>query len=110
MTIKLPSHDEDSAHYTAAIVSSILIRDPEGNIVPNQYLRQHHDGSTITKTLVDMDDLVDSPINKTQSVPNPSLSLVDSLPAWLQHGSKVTYDHRGEFHKGFIVILADGTA
>ena len=68
-------------------------------MVPNQYLLQHHDGSTITKTLVKMDELVDSPINTTQSVPNPSLPLIDSLPAWLQHGSKVTYDHGGEFHK-----------
>ena len=29
---------------------------------------------------------------------------------WLQHGCKVTYDHDGEFHKAFIMILADGTA
>ena len=110
MTIKLPNHDEDSADYTTAIVSSIPIRDPEGDMAPNQYLLQHHDGSTITKTLVEMDELVDSPINTTQSVPNPSLPLIDSLPAWLQHSCKITYDHDGEFHKGFIVILADGTA
>ena len=57
-----------------------------------------------------MDKLVDSPINTTQSVPNPSLPLIDSLPVWLQHGCKVTYDHEGEFHKGFIMILTDGTA
>ena len=110
MTIKLPSHDEDAADYTTTIVSSIPIRDPEGDVVPNQYLLQHHDGSTITKTLVEMDELVDSPINNTHSVPNLSLPLVDSLPAWLQHGCKVTYDHDGEFHKGFIMILDDGTA
>ena len=79
-------------------------------MVPNQYLLQHHDGATITKTLIEMNKLVDSPINTTQLVPNPSLPLVDSLPAWLQHGSKVTYNHEGEFHKGFIMILADGTA
>ena len=79
-------------------------------MAPNQYLLHHHDGSTITKTLVEMDKIVDSPINNTQSVPHLSLPLIDSLPTWLQHGSKVTYDHEGEFHKGFIMILADGTA
>ena len=81
MTLKLPSHSNDSADYTPAIVSFIPICDPEGNTIPNQYLLQHHNGSTITKTLVKIDELVDSPINNTRSVPNPSHLLVDSLPA-----------------------------
>ena len=52
-------------------------------MVPNQYLLQYHGGSTITKALVEMDELVDSPINNSHSVPSPSLPLIDSLPAWL---------------------------
>ena len=51
MILKLPSQDKDSADYTTAIVSSIPIRDPEGDMVLNQYLLRHHDGSTITKTM-----------------------------------------------------------
>ena len=79
-------------------------------MVPNQYLLQHNAGSTINKTRVEMDELIDFPINNTRLVANPSLPHIASLPAWLQHGSSVTYNHEGEFHKGFIVILADGTA
>ena len=80
MTIKLSSHVEDAAYYTTAIVSSIPIRDPEGDIVPNQYLLQHHDGFTITKTLVEMDELVESPITTLSwSLTRPSLSLTPSL-------------------------------
>ena len=94
--------DDDEDDCTTAIVSSIPICDGDGNTVPSQYLLQLHNGTTITKTLVEMDEIADSPANKTTVALNPSLPIVDSLPAWLQHGSKVTYDHAGEFHKGFI--------
>ena len=57
-----------------------------------------------------MDKIADSPANKISVTMNPSLPVVDSLPAWLQHGSKVTYNHAGEFHKGFIMIGRDGAA
>ena len=110
MPIKLPSHDADSADYTTAIVSSIPIRTAEGDAVPDRYLLQHHDGSTVTKSLMEMDELADSPINKTRSSPTPSLPIITRLPAWLQHDEKVTYDHNGEFHKGFIQITTDGAA
>ena len=33
MIIKLPSHNEDSVDYTTAIVSSIPIRGPKGDMV-----------------------------------------------------------------------------
>ena len=91
-------------------MSSIPIRDAAGDTVPGQYLLQLHDGTTITKSLVEMDEIADSPANTPSVAPNPSLATVDSLPAWLQHNAKVTFDHAGEFHKGFIMIGRDGTA
>ena len=57
-----------------------------------------------------MDAITDFPINKTRVDPNPYLPVIESLPDWLQHGCKVTYDHTGEFHKSFIMIGRDGAA
>ena len=57
-----------------------------------------------------MDEIADSPINKTRVAPTPSMLLITSIPAWLQHGSKVSYGHKGQFHKGFMMITSDGTA
>ena len=108
MILKLSRKDDDPADYTTAIVSSIPIRNSAGNAVPNQYILQHHNGSTFTKKLSKRDKVADSPINKTRSVPTPSLPLSDSLPIWLQHGCKITYNHDGEYHKGFIMISDDG--
>ena len=110
MPSKLPSKDGNLANYTTAIVSSIPIRNSAGDTMPNQYLLQHYDGSTFTKTLAKMDKIADSPINKTRSAPTPSLPLINSLPSWLQHGCKVTYNSGSEYHKGFIMISGDGTA
>ena len=86
MSLKIPSNEDDDDNYTTAIVSSIPIRNPSGNTVPCQYLLQLHDGSTFTKILTEMDVIANSPINKNRAAPNPSLPVVDSLPAWLQHG------------------------
>ena len=47
---------------------------------------------------------------KNRVAPNPYLPVIDSLPAWIHHGCKVTYNHTGEFHKGFIMIGRYGTA
>ena len=66
---------------TTAIVSSISIRDGKGNALPGQYLLQFHDGITVTKTLAKMDEIADSPANKTNTTLNPSLPVVNSLPA-----------------------------
>ena len=55
-----------------------------------------------------MDEIADSPANKTSTTLNPSLPVVESLPALLQHGSKVTYDYACELHKGFSMIGRDG--
>ena len=103
MPLKIPSTKNDDDDYTTAIVSSISICDPSGNTIPYQYLLQLHDSSIFTKTLTEMDVIADSPINKTRVAPTPYLPFLDSLPAWLQHGCKVTYDHAGDFHKGFRV-------
>ena len=91
-------------------MSSIPICDGGGNNVPRQYLLQIHDGTTTTKTLVEMDGITDFPAKKTSVALNLFLPLVDSLPAWLKNDSKVTYDHPTEFHKGFLVIGYDGAA
>ena len=107
MLIKIPKN-KDNDDYTTAIVSSTPIHYPLGNTVPGQYLLQIHDGSTFTNTLNKMDTISDFPINKTRVATNPYLPVVDSLPAWLKHGCKVTYVHVGEFHKGYIMIGHDG--
>ena len=52
MPIKLPSHDDDPADYTTAIVSSIPIRTAEGDAVQDTYLLQYRDNSTVTRTLM----------------------------------------------------------
>ena len=108
--LKIPSNKDNNNNYTTATVSSIPIRDLPGNTVTCKYLLHLHDVYTFTKTLTKMDAIADSPINKTRFAPNPYLLVINSLPAWLQHGCKVTYDHSGEFHKGFIMIGCDGAA
>ena len=32
-----------------------------------------------------------------------------SVPYWISDGQKVTMDHNGEFHKGFVVLQDNGT-
>ena len=74
----------------------------------DKYLLQLHDGTTVKKTLMEMDELADSPANKTESVADPSFPTVNGIPVWLQHNCKVTYDHAGEFHKSFFMMGDDG--
>ena len=105
---KIPAADGNHDECTTAIVSPIPIRDGKGNALPGQYLLQLHDGTTMTKTLAEMDEIADSPANKTSTTLNPSLPVVESLPALLQHGSKVAYDYACELHKGFSMIGRDG--
>ena len=83
MPLKTPINKYDGNNYTTDIVVSTPIHYLEGNTMPYQYLIQIHDGSTFTKSLTKMDVIADSPINKTRVAPNPSLPVVDSLPAWL---------------------------
>ena len=90
MPLNIPSNEDNKDNFTTAIVSFILIRDPSGNTVPYQYILQLHGGSTFTKTLTEMDVIADSSINKTRVNPNPSLPVVDSLPARIQHSCKLT--------------------
>ena len=110
MPLKIPSNKDDDNNYTTSVVSSIPIRDLLGITVPCQYLLQIHDGSTFTKILTKMNAITNFPINKTRVAPNPSLPVVESLPAWLQHCFKVTYNHAEEFHNLFIMIYCDGVA
>ena len=108
MPLKTPSNEDNNNNnennYTTAIFSFIPIRDLLDNTVPCQFILQLHDSSTFTKTLTKMDAIADSPIDKTRVAPNPSLPVVDSPPAWLQHGYKITYKHAGEFQKDFIML------
>ena len=103
MPLKLQRNDDNNDDFTTVIVSSIPIRDPTGSVLPYQYMLQLHDGTTTTKTLSEMDEIADSPTNKTKAPPTPSFPFIDVLLSWLQHGSKVTLDKDGEFHKGFIM-------
>ena len=57
-----------------------------------------------------MDDIPDSPENKISVALNPTLPIINSFPALLQHGSKATYDHAVEFYKGFIMTASNGAA
>ena len=99
---------DDNGDIVTTIVSSIPIRNTEGSIVPDQYLLQAPNGSTIRKTLAEMDELADTPANKYIPV-DCSLPMVTSLPVWLQHKSKVSMFKDGEYHKGFIIQASDGT-
>lgn len=99
---------KDDGSIVNGIVSSIPIRTTAGDAVPDMYLLQCPDGSTVRKSLAEMDALADTPANKvvdTSSV----LPSVTSLPIWLQHGSKVSMFKDDEYHKGFIIMASDGT-
>lgn len=110
MPLKIQHSDNDGNDITTAIVLSIPVHDPACSVMPYQCMMQLHDGTTITKTLLVMDKIANSPINKTKAPPTPSFPLINVLPAWLQHGSKVTPDKDGEFHKGYIMPARDGSA
>ena len=69
---KIPSPETDEEDFQTAIVASIPIRDHEGSHVPGRYLLQLHDGTTIPKTLSELDEIADSPANKTSVAPTPS--------------------------------------
>ena len=94
---------------TTAIVSSIPIRDANGDVIPDEYQLTCPDGSLIRKTLEEMDILADTPANSSAKQSSPSLLEVESLPVWLQHGRKVTYRKDNEYHKGFIIMQGNGT-
>ena len=104
MPFKLAS---DDGELVTTLVSSIPIRTSDGNPVRDQYLLQKPDGSTVRKTLQEMDELADTPVNKCIPV-NSSLPLVTSLPVWLQNKSKVSMFKDGEYHKGFVSMSSDG--
>ena len=94
---------------TTAIVSSIPFRDASGDVVSDKYHLQCSDGSLLPKTLLELDELAASPANQAAvQRSKPDLPEVASLPVWLQHGSKVTFDKDGEFHKGFIIMSPNG--
>ena len=110
MPLKLQRNDDNDDDFTTTIVSSIPDCDPADSVLPHQCMLQLHDGTTITRTLSEMDEITDSMINKTKAPPTPSFPFIDVLPSWLQHGSKVTMDKDGEFHKGFPMTARDGSA
>ena len=103
----IPS-DKEGEDFTTAMVSSIPMREPNGDVDPGKYLLQRHDGTTLTKTLMEMDEIADLPANKKESIADPSHLAVNGVLVWLQHNCKVTFDHKGEFHKGFLKMGKDG--
>ncbi len=66
-----------------------------------QYLIIFNDGMTRAVLATDMPSLI----------PKPTTILPDSthlLPPFLQPGSKITYKHKGQYHKGFLSQSQDG--
>ena len=59
MPLKSQHNKADSNCFTTAIVLSIPICNPEGSIMPYQYILQLHDSTTITKTLSETDEIAD---------------------------------------------------
>ena len=98
----------EDGSFVNAIVSSIPVRTEEGDTVPDQYRLHCPDGSTVTKSLAEMDELSETPANKSVNS-RSALPMVDSLPIWLQHKSKVSMFRDGKYHKGYIVMSSAGS-
>jgi hypothetical protein len=67
-----------------------------------QYLIVFDDGTRRAVSASDMPSLIPTP---TSVSPNS----VHLLPPFLQLGSKITFDHDGQYHKGFLGQSPDGT-
>jgi hypothetical protein len=84
-----------------------LHSDPTGSAM---YLILFDNGTSAHIPLADMASLIPSP-PVSGIGPNNSSSDDDSflLPPFLRVGSRITYEHDGEYHKGFLARNTDGT-
>jgi hypothetical protein len=85
-------------HPTKPLQSGTITAIPLGTATPltpcdDKYLITLDDGSTLSLTLDQLDPLIIPP----PATPAPSPDSL--LPVWLQHGSKISYDKDGEYHK-----------
>ncbi len=77
-----------------------LHSDPDGSAI---YLILFDNGTSASLPLADMASLIPSPpvpgdgLSKTSSDDNSSL-----LPPFPQIGSRITYEHKGDYHQGFL--------
>jgi hypothetical protein len=100
--------DPSSHMLLAGTVMDIpLHSDPTGLAM---YLILFDNGSSAHIPLADMASLIPSPpvsgIGPDNSSSDDDSSL---LPPFLRVGSRITYEHDGEYHKGFLVRNTDGT-
>jgi hypothetical protein len=100
--------DPSSHLLLAGMVMDIpLHSDPTGSAM---YLILFDNGTSAHIPLADMASLIPGPPvsgigpNNTSSDDDSSL-----LPPFLQVGSRITYEHDGEYHKGFLARNTDGT-
>ena len=105
MPFKLPGDDD---HLIDVIVSALPVRSASGEVLREHYLLQKPDGSLVTKTLQEMDELADAPANRVIPITPPSTATA-SLPVWLQDKSKVSMlNDDGDYDKGFIILSSNG--
>ncbi|KAL7525865.1 hypothetical protein ACHAWF_001539, partial [Thalassiosira exigua] len=68
-----------------------------------QYLIMFNNGTTRSVPASDMAALIPKP-----PVVEEEDSVAASLPAFLRHNSRITYEHDGEYHKGFLCKTGGG--
>jgi hypothetical protein len=67
------------------------------------YLIMFDDGTTRSVPAKDMPSLIPKPTSVSSD------DVTHLLPPFLQPGSKITYEHEGQYHKGFLGQSQDGT-
>jgi hypothetical protein len=81
--------------------------DPDGLTI---YLIFFDNGTSASFPLADMDSLIPRPSISEDGLSIPSSDNDSSLlPPFLQIGSRITYEHKGTYHKGFLACNKCGT-
>ena len=86
---------------TDVLLPRTVIDIPLNPAVSPQYLIQFDDGSTLSVPASQMESLI----------PKPAVDMTDSshlLPPFLRINSKITFEHEGQYHKGFLTQDLNG--
>jgi len=94
--IEEPSYSNDGIHRSGTVVD--IPMDPT---ISPQYLVQFDDGTTKSIPASKMASLIPRPGNS----PSDSSHL---LPPFLRLNSKITFEHKGQYHKGYLLKTPDG--
>jgi hypothetical protein len=78
--------------------SSTIVAPVDGDSAPSTYTILLDDGTTIERKF---EDLLD-PTESSEPAASDAVNPFAGLPSFLSEGSKITVDHNGAFHKGFI--------